>query len=87
MTTDRGGGRPRSRHYPDVNGGALIALFSPDLVRHRPGRRLTPARDGCVTGFVVIPDHRLSGRRTTREPVTSFLTFYNSDVSRRVDSA
>jgi hypothetical protein len=86
MTTERRGGRPRSRHYPDVNGGALIALFSPDLVRHRPGRP-DIGEGGRVMDFVVIPDHRLSGRRTTREPLTCFLTFYNSDVSRRVDSA
>jgi hypothetical protein len=27
------------------------------------------------------------GERTTREPITAFATFYDSDVSQRVDSA
>jgi hypothetical protein len=31
--------------------------------------------------------HRLSSHRATREPVASFATFYDSEVSRRVDSA
>jgi hypothetical protein len=42
----------------------------------------------CGVALAYADDsHRLSSHRTTREPVAWFATFYDSEVSRRVDSA
>jgi nitroreductase len=65
---------------------AALIDFYPVLRKH-----LTIPDDHVIVCGLALgyadDNHRLSTQRTTREPVESFATFYDSDVTRGVESA